>query len=280
MVFPFPKTLRFLVACTLFSCALLGYFVFDRYIQHTEGTDFVAFLDVGQGDAIFIETKEGFQVLVDTGRGNKVLHGLSDVMDIQDRSIDMVVITHPDADHIGGLVSVLRSFDVSYLLLPDSDDVHTNERVADAVAEESLQVLVPDVPSRIQLSPDVSMDILWGIDTDLIPEKNARSVVLKVQGSKKSFLLTGDVPSSVEREMVTIYGDALDVDVLKLSHHGSKTSSDALFLKAVKPEAVIVSAGLNNRYNHPHPDVLERVRTLFPSTEIYHTGESSPVFDL
>ena len=272
-----PHPVRFFLACILFSLALLVYVYYAFYYGELRDP-LVAFLDVGQGDAVFIETEHMFQILVDTGRGNKVLHALGNIMSPVDKSIDMVVITHPDSDHIGGLVSVLRQFDVSYLLVSDMDDITQDAKLKQAVDEEiGMRVLIANAPSQIQFSPSTLVRVLWSADGDVIPEKNARSIVLHIEGEKQSFLLTGDIPSSVERELVRLYAPSLDVDVLKLAHHGSKTSSSTAFLNATNPHTVIVSAGINNSYGHPHTEVLERVKEVLPEAQIRQTAQEGTI---
>ena len=272
-----PHPVRFFLACVVFSLALLVYVYYAFYYGELRDP-LVAFLDVGQGDAVFIETERAFQILVDTGRGNKVLSALGKVMSPSDKSIDMVVITHPDSDHIGGLASVLRQFDVSYLLVSDMDDITQDANLKRAVDEESdMHILIADAPSQMQFPPSTLIRVLWSADGDVIPEKNARSIVLHIEGEERSFLLTGDIPSSVERELVRLYESSLDVDVLKLAHHGSKTSSSAAFLNATNPRAVVVSAGIDNSYGHPHMEVLDRVGEVLPEAQIRQTAQEGTI---
>ena len=237
----------------------------------------IVFLDVGQGDAVFIESPSGFQTLVDTGRGNKVLQELGKVMRLNDRDIDVVIITHPDGDHIGGLMSVLKRFAVRHIIIPDTDDINRTHTTA---AWKSARIIVPPVPSRLTLPDGTVFEFLWGIDNKHMSESNARSIVVRIAQGDRSVLLTGDIPAAIEQELVARHGDALHSDILKLSHHGSKTSSHPLFLKTVAPSTVVVSAGATNRFGHPHQEVIERVETLLPNATVRYTGNGAVPFNL
>ena len=192
-------------------------------------------------------------------------------MSLQDREIDVVLITHPDVDHIGGLDSILKRFSVKHIIIPDSNDI------AEVFKKDS-GIIIPPIPSQIVLPDGTGVYFLWGYDEEQVGESNARSLVIRIEHKDTSVLLTGDIPAAVEREMVAMYGDTLQSDILKLSHHGSKTSSDSLFLKTVAPKEVIVSAGESNRYGHPHDIVIERIQTLLPDTNIHHTKDGPALF--
>lgn len=218
----------------------------------------VAFLDVGQGDAIFIETPNGTQVLIDAGPNKSVLRGLGKVMPFYDRSLDMILATHPDLDHIGGFPSVLRRFDVGKIVWTEAEsDSDTYKAFVSDVVSEQAQVLYA---RRGQLMLDVEsgvyLDILFP-DRDVSGmEANATSIVARLVYGETSFLLTGDTTKGIERYLVDVYGNELDVDVLKLGHHGSKTSTSEELLSVTAPEYAIISAGKDNRYGHPHKEVL------------------------
>lgn len=243
------------------------------YPPHIENAH-ITFLNVGQGDAVFFESKTGFQMLIDTGRGNSVLNELGKEMDLRDKEIDIVLITHPDSDHIGGLSSMLKRFSVRYLVVPDASDVDTFKDII----KEHTQIIVPPIPSQLVLSDDLSIEFLWGFDEDSISESNARALVVRIVNGEREVLLASDISSSIEKEIVRIYGKKIQSDILKLSHHGSKTSSDALFLQTVAPTDVVVSAGENNRYGHPHKEVIDRIKTFLPNTTIHYTYKNPVSF--
>lgn len=222
----------------------------------------VSVLDVGQGDAIFIQSPTGTQILIDGGRDRSVLRRLPREMPLLDRSIDVVIETHPDADHIGGLPGVFDRYRVSYFLSPGVEH-STSDTLALAYALQSERG-VTSVTARRGMRLDIGggayIDILYP-DRDIkTVETNTGSIVARLVYGDTAFMLTGDAPASVEEWLVALDGETLESDVLKAGHHGSKTSSSAVWLEMVSPEFVAISAGEGNSYGHPAPEVLERIR--------------------
>lgn len=217
----------------------------------------VAFLNVGQGDAIFITTPSKRQVLIDGGATEAVLRELGRHMSWLDRDIDMVVATHPDRDHIGGLVPVLERFRVDVFVHPDvvhdTPDAQALERRID-----STQVL--EVIARrgqvFDFGDGVSLTILFP-DRDVSKlSVNDASIVAKLVYGEHSFLLMGDAPQSIEEYVVTLDGEQLQSDVLKVGHHGSRTSSSEILLGFVDATHAVISRGCDNSYGHPHQEVI------------------------
>ncbi len=239
----------------------------------------VAFLDIGQGDAIFIQTPEGKQMLVDGGpSGPLLLRRLGEVMPFYDRSIDIVLATHPDADHIGGLNSVLENFTVDTFirtLATSTSAVFKN--LIQIINEEQISEKIIRAPEVLDLGSGVAFDILFPDQDTSGWETNDSSIVAKLIYKQNSFLLTGDAPSKIERELVLKYGDHLQSDVLKVGHHGSKYSTSALFVRFVAPEYAVISAGLNNRYGHPTKEVID-VLNLFGVKIKTTLGQGSLIF--
>ena len=220
----------------------------------------VAFLDVGQGDAIFIESPTGAQMLIDGGRDRAVLRELGKQMSPLDRTIDVVVETHPDADHIGGLSDVFLRYEVGAFLTPgiEHDTRETEALDAAVLAEKETDIYVPRRGMRIVLGGGAYADILFP-DRDVSGvEPNDGSVIMRVVYGDTAFFLSGDAPESVENHVVRL-GGGLQSEVLKAGHHGSRTSTGQALLDATDPAFVVVSAGADNSYGHPHPDVLARV---------------------
>lgn len=233
----------------------------------------VAFLDVGQGDAVFIESPSGKQMLIDGGPDKRVIQQLSYVMPFFDKSIDVILNTHPDKDHIGGLPEVLRRYAVSYVLDPGAEsDSGTYGYYAQLVAQEVQnggkyiearrgQIINFQDGAYVRiLFPDRNMD---GVTND-----NNASVIVQVVYGDTEVMLTGDAPQSVEKYLVTLDGTTLESDILKAGHHGSRTSSALEFVRTVSPQWAIISAGKNNSYNHPHKEVVG----LFASSSIQALG--------
>ena len=219
----------------------------------------VNFFDVGQGDSIFIQTPHGYQILIDGGPTDAVLEKLGSVMNFWDKSIDVVVLTHPDHDHIAGLIEVLKKYKVDIVLwngaLKETGESNEWERL---LQEEFIESKI--VFSGYQINtPMVTLDILHpseNLENIKVKNVNNSSVVIRVIFEDTSFLLTGDIDSSIEKEILE-KENLISSDVLKIAHHGSKTSSSEEFVKTVNPTIAVISVGENNSYNHPYPTVLE-----------------------
>lgn len=225
----------------------------------------IVFLDVGQGDAIWISAPNGRELLIDSGPDQSVIDQLGKEKSFFDRTIDMVLATHSDKDHIGGFPYVFDQFNIPLVIESEiSSPTLIDKTFTNKVTTEQSKRLTARSGERIVLDPKhgVVVDILFPDQNTTGWETNEASIVAKVSYGETSFLLTGDSPSDVENHLVSLYGEQLRVNVLKLGHHGSKTSSDQNFLETVKPDIAIVSAGLGNKYGHPNPEVIERVESV------------------
>lgn len=253
---------------TLALLAGVTIFIWYLALQATSSQLTVAFLDIGQGDAIYIEGPNGNQILIDGGADTKVLARLGEVMPLGDRSIDVVIGTHPDKDHIGGLPDVLKRYYVSYVFEPGmANDTAAWDAFLQAIADEHAGHIIARRGMEIDLGQGVMLSILFPDKQIAGKETNAASIVAKLSYGAVGVMLTGDAPQSVEDHLVTLDGGNLKSDILKAGHHGSKTSSAPQFLDAVRPAYGIISAGKGNPYGHPHKEVVSalterNVRTL------------------
>jgi competence protein ComEC len=227
----------------------------------------VAFLNVGQGDAIFIQAPNGVQVLIDGGPDATVLRELGQVMPFYDRSINVVIATHPDQDHIGGLVDVVQNFSVDHVIESGvTGDTATAERFNFLVEEkiDSQHIATRGMRVHLDQARGIYMDILHpAYDVSRMRDTNDASVTARLVYGETEFLFTGDISERIEKELVAKGTPmTLESDVIKLGHHGSKTSSSREFLESAQSEVAVVSAGCDNRYGHPHTDVISRVEQL------------------
>lgn len=218
----------------------------------------VVFLDIGQGDAIFIQTPQKHQVLIDGGPDAGIMEKLASVMPFYDRTIDLVILTHPDKDHISGLLEVLKQYEVENVLWTGIlQDTERWQEWSKLIKEEGADIRIAQFGQRIVFSKGIFLDIIYPFENlsgREIERDNNTSVVSKLIAGDNSFLFTGDIEKKAEQELVDS-NIGLDSDVLKVSHHGSKTSSSREFLETVKPEIAVIQVGKNN-YGHPAPEVL------------------------
>jgi len=225
-----------------------------------DGRLHVTFLDVGQGDAILVTLPDGRQMLIDGGPAATDLNWrLGREMPFWDRSLDVVINTHPDADHLGGLVSVLERYQVGQTIVSDMaghDELYKEWQ--QQLDEANLEPIVGQSGMALSLGQGITATILSpGPHTLGADNPNDHSVVIHLQIGQISFLLPGDIETPIERNLV--YADVpLTATVLKSPHHGSNTSSSEAFLEAVNPQIVIISVGEDNKFGHPSSAVLDR----------------------
>jgi len=215
------------------------------------------FFDIGQGDAVLVQ-QGSIQMLVDGGPDANVLAKLGEAMPFFDRTIEMIVSTHPDKDHFGGLTDVLSRYRVGTVVVDGETDAGpTYERFADALAASGARFVVARTGDTLRLNDRVSAEVVWprqGYDTDA---QNDMSVVLRVMvDGVPAALLTGDATSAVEPMMPA---DSVAAPVLKVGHHGSAYSTSRAFIDAVDPGVAVISVGAHNAYGHPAGAVLHRL---------------------
>lgn len=236
----------------------------------------VVFLDVGQGDATYIEAPNGRQLLIDGGAsGSVIARELGRVMPFWDRSINVVMATHPDLDHIGGLPEVFARFDIDYFLEPGAEsETEYDDELLRLVSSEGSQYMLAKRGQRLWLdeTAGVYLDILYpDQEVSDYTDPNDASIVARLVYGKTEFLLTGDAPKEVEEYLVWLDSDVVTADVLKVGHHGSRTSTSDFFVGWVDPEYAVISAGKDNRYGHPHEEVLETLEQF--EIETINTAE-------
>ena len=223
----------------------------------------VQFLAVGQGDAIFITTPDGVRILIDGGPDYTVVGYLMDYLGWFDRVIDVVIATHPDLDHIGGLLDVLDHYQVNSIMTTKAVGESQVARLWQTELKNTqVPVVYAEAGQVLTLGASTTLTILSPQGDPSRWESNASSIIALLQYGDVGFMLTGDAPAGTEQFLTKHYGEALEAEVLKLGHHGSKTSSANEFLTVVAPQFAVVSAGKDNSFGHPHEIVLERVAEI------------------
>lgn len=244
---------HFLILIALLSIILC--FVVIR--EDRDGIMTVAFLDVGQGDSIYIESPTGTQVIIDGGPGKTLMREISRVLPFYDRSVDMVVVTNPDKDHFEGFIGFLKKYSVAVVLEPGTSNVSgTYKTLEDEIESRNIPQILARRGQIVDLGGGAFLEILFP-DRDISGlGANDGSLVMRLVYGDTSVMLQGDSTSKIEEYLIAMGGN-LDSDILKTGHHGSKTSTIENYVEAVSPEWAIISAGKGNSYGHPHKETID-----------------------
>lgn len=222
----------------------------------------VVFFDVGQGDSILVETPERHLILIDGGPDDSVLEKVGKFMPFWRRRIDLVVLTHPHADHFYGLVGVLERYRVDRVLWSGVDCAEAVCRLWDeALADSGAPVTIARAGQRIRSASTEGL-VVYPLESKLryLPaDQNDLSVVIRLAYGRHRFLLTGDATARTEADLLSAWGGGLESQILKVAHHGSRFSTRDDFLDAVRPELAVIQAGAGNPYGHPTEEVLARL---------------------
>lgn len=231
----------------------------------------VHYLDVGQGDCILAEC-DGEYMLIDAGDNNQGTKIQNYLQKQGVKKLKYAIGTHPDADHIGGLDVILYKFDCGTVMMPDlSKDTATYRDVVDTMKQRGYKNTVP--------KPGESFELGDAVCTVLAPlggyeDANNNSIVLKVEHGENTFLFMGDAEEEEEADILRSDAE-VDADVLKIGHHGSRSSSSQKFLKAVSPEYAVISCGEDNSYGHPHAETLNNLRAM--GVDVFRSDEQGTI---
>lgn len=236
----------------------------------------VIFLNVGQGDATLIQQNR-MQILIDGGNGEQILSRLGETMPFADKKIDLIVSTHPDEDHMGGLVKVLKNYQVGEIMESDiACDKDMCKKWDELISHNKIPVLDATIGEEIKFGDKIDISVLYpfeNISGKEFKDTNDTSVILKAKVENKKYLLMGDAEEKTEEELISHHID-LRTDVLKVAHHGSKNSTSTAFLQEAMPQKAVISVGEND-YGHPTEEVLNRLRNM--NIEILRTDEKGNI---
>ena len=248
------------------------------WVETHQNRVFIHVFDVGQGDASFIEAPNGNQVLIDGGPDRTVLGRLGEVMPFWDRSIDLVILTHPHADHLDGLLEVLGRYEVGMILETGvNHSIPEYSLWRERLREKNIPTVIAGRGQRIRLDHSAEFQVLTPFESFAgASPKNIHdaAIVLRLVHASSSALFMSDAELPLERRLLATGGE-LRSDVLKVGHHGSKTSSGDFFLAAVRPKIAVISSGRRNRYGHPAQEVLDRLTGN--GIEIFRTDRDGSV---
>jgi competence protein ComEC len=277
------KIIVYILSVLLLAIVLIWAQVFDFSPASILGVDKeqrlkVIFFDVGQGSAVFVEASNSNQALIDGGPGSQILGKLGGVMPFFDRSIDIIILTHPDADHINGLVEVLEKYDAGGIIDPCIDDSSAAySRWKKLIEKKKIKRFCAVSGKKIRLAGNTEINILYPFSPlagRSFKNTNDSSVVAKIVYGESSILLTGDAEEKTEYQLVNS-GDNLKSQVMQVGHHGSKSSTSDSFLKSVSPETAVIQVGAQNRYGHPAQEVLSRLKNI--RAEVFRTDTDGDI---
>lgn len=238
-----------------------------------EGTLEVHYIDVGQGDATLIKCGS-HAMLIDGGNNNK---GTTVQLYLKKQgveSLDYVIGTHPDADHIGGLDVIVYKYNCDTVIMPDYEkDTKTYQELVDVIHDKNMKITYPVVGEQYALG-EAKFTIIAPNSNSYGGNANDYSVAILLEYGKNRFLFTGDAEEASETEMLS-NGIELSADVYKVAHHGSRSASTQEFLNAVHPKYAVISCGEGNSYGHPHAEVLNRLRSM--GVEVFRTDEQGSI---
>ena len=251
------KILVFILSLSVFIYGYREYKVLGYQL------DQISFFNIGQGDASLITSKRGDRIIIDCGPSSKIIDQLETKLSFWSRHIDMLIITHGDRDHYGGCKDIIERFQVNKVMINGVFDSKNKsyQELLELIKSKNIQILPAIQNTYINLGSSIELQLLnpatnlWGQD---IRDDNTESIVILLRSKNQNILLTGDADEKTEAKILKEYPQ-LDIDILKAGHHGSKTSSSEQFLDAITPKQVIISAGANNSYNHPHPEIINRL---------------------
>jgi len=230
----------------------------------------VIFFDVGQGDSILIIAPGGKTILIDGGPDQKVLKELGAALPFWRPQIDLLIITHAHDDHIAGLIEISRRYKIKQVLYNNLNfETPALEVIKKSFQDKKLNKIMAEPGMSFKFIKDCSLNILAASKETALAE-NDYSIVSSFNCLNKKILLAGDAGIEIEQELLAS-GLNLKSDIFKISHHGSNSANSEIFLKAVKPRAVVISVGLNNQFNHPSPVILDRLLKL--AVDIYRTDQ-------
>lgn len=269
---------------TIITLVFLSFYIFNFLNQVREQkvlSDFdinpeeamkVYFLDVGQGDATLIRTPKGNDILIDGGPDNTLIKKLGEYLPFSNRDIEYMILTHPDSDHIIGLVEVLNRYQVNNIIMTGvSDDLSAYEVFLNIIDEKNIPVTIVDQPQEIFFEDNIKFEIIYpfsSFENQVAENINNTSIAGRLIYASTSIMFTGDLEN--EEELFTQLGTTLEADVYKAGHHGANNANSRDFVEAIDPDYVVVSAGADNRFGHPHYRairIFERINAQISRTD-------------
>lgn len=248
------------IVLTLLFC--VTFVAWKEFCVRPDGLVHIAVMDIGQGDGIFVTGPQGQQILFDGGPDLSTLTEMGRQMSFFDRHINVLVLTHPHLDHVAAFPEILKRYRVDVIIMTGVvADAAPYREMLNILKEEQIAVMIADPAKDVDLGGGLTLDVLWpppeyaGMETE--KDLNDTSVVTMLRFGNDSMLLTGDMEEVEENELLAS-GEDVHADILKVGHHGSRSSTSTGFLLAVDPDLAVISAGRENSFGHPHASTLAR----------------------
>lgn len=265
------KNIFLVIICLIALDAIIWFQIL--VLSPADGPGELYFFEVGQGDSEFLKLPGGVKILIDGGPGNRVLSGLDSVLSPFDRYIDLIVLSHPETDHFGGLIDVIERYRVGAFIWGGQEATAKGFKdLTAAISEKKLKNVIVSEGDRIKYRDSILEVISPSKNFPQKTSMNDSSLVLTLSAGGASALFTGDIGFLSENNILKKYN--LDIDVLKVGHHGSKNSSGKEFLRALSPEVAIIEVGKNS-YGHPTSEVLNRLASV--GAQIFRTDRDGTI---
>lgn len=235
------------------------------FFYHPEKKLEIDFLDVGQGDSVLIKAPAGQNILIDGGPDKSVLRQLGGSLPWYDRSLDLIILTHPHDDHLTGLIEVVKRYQADKILY--SGVPHSTPNYLSwlkLIKEKGIKLVIVDRQQKINLGQGAWLEIIYpdkSLAGQTVEKLNNSSIVIKLTYNKNSFLFVGDAETEEEQYLIDL-GRDLSADVLKVGHHGSKDATSENFLAKVKPKIAVIEVGRENQFGHPNARTIGRLERI------------------
>lgn len=233
------------------------------YIVQTRrnATNTINFIDVGQGDSTLIQTDNNHQIIIDGGPDNSIINQIRHIIPINDKNIELIILTHPHDDHLDGIMELMNYYHIHHIIYTDIDNNEDKyQYFKNQMKEKKISTTIAN--SQLIKIDNIEIKLLYpfqSISKQSFEDENESSIALKITSPRTSILITGDLSSKIEQKIMEKYYHDLNVDILKIGHHGSKTSTSNDFLIVTSPKSAIISCGQDNSFGHPAPETLDKL---------------------
>ncbi len=272
MIFIMAAVWKKIIALFLvISLGLTGFFLFNQTNRTSEEL-IVRFLDVGQGDSILIQTPAGDDILIDGGSDNLAAKKVGYYLPINDRKIELMILSHPHSDHVAGLIEIIRRYQVAKILTTGAVYNSIEYRIwRELVEKEKILVEIIDSPGKLALAGGTVLEIVSPKESlagRRVKNLNNASIVIRLECFEKSILFTGDYEQEEELAIAP-------VEIYKVGHHGADNANSRIFLEKISPDYAVISVGEDNNFGHPNYRVIRNLKKL--GAQVFRTDHQGDI---